>query len=222
MGDPGGAGRAELFGEPLPAMPDVLLPVRTCWRGGDMGPKLLAAAFLFFGESRFVAVEMNVVGIDAEQKVGARSRSSRDKPGFHTDGKQQQRMGRGDRAAEAIRAKEASGRGIAGGSMFVDLRRQCRHVGFLPSHGILRGRDLGVDPSQLGLVERPLPDEQGGPPLRSLGPRDGPIMGRLQLPEFGRPCPKYGRGHPFGNIWSFRDRSHAADPFLNRNLGPIL
>ena len=119
MGDPGGAGRAELFGESLPDLPDVLLPVWASGGRGNMGPELLAAAFFFLREGRFVAVEMNVVGIDAEQKVGARSRSSRDKPGFHTDGKQQQRMGRGDRAAEAIRAKEASGRGIAGGSMFV-------------------------------------------------------------------------------------------------------
>lgn len=222
MGDPGGAGRAELFGEPLPALPDVLLPVRTCWRGGDMGPKLLAAAVLFFGESRFVGVEMNVVGIDAEQKVGARSRASRGKPGFYADGEQQQGMRRRDCAAEAIRAKQPGRRGIAGGSMLVDLRRQCRHVGFLPGHRFLRGRDLCVHPGQLGLVERPLPDEQGGPPLRGLGPRNSPVVRRLQLPKFRCPCPEECRGHPFGNIWSFSDRSHAADPFFNRNLRPIL
>ncbi len=162
-----------------------------------------------------MAVEMNVVGIDAEQKVGARSRPPRGKPGFHTDWEQQQRMRRRDCAAEAIRAKQSGRRGIAGGSMFVDLCRQRRHVGFLPGHRFLRGRDLGVHPGQLGLIERPLPDEQGGPPLRGLGPRNGPVVRRLQLPKFRCPCPEERRGHPFGNIWSFRNRSHALDPFLN-------
>lgn len=222
MGDPGSAGRAELFGEPLPALPDVLLPVRTCRRGGDMGQKLLAAAFLFFGESRLVAVEMNVVGIDAEQKVGARSRASRSKPGFYADGEQQQWVRCRDCAAEAIRAKQSGRRGIAGGSMFVDLRRQRRDFCFLPRHHLLRGRDLVIHPRQLSLMERPLPDEQGGPPLRRLGPCHSPVMRRLQLAQFGRPCPEQCRGHPFGNIWSFRNRSHAADPFMDVNLRPVL
>ena len=104
QGDPGGAGRAELFGESLPALPDVLLPVRPCWRGGDMGPEFVAVNFLLRREGRLMAVEMNVVGIDAEQKIGARSCPSRGKSGFHADGKQQQWVGRGDRPAEAIRA----------------------------------------------------------------------------------------------------------------------
>lgn len=76
-------------------------------------------------------------------------------------------------------------------------------------------RDLCVHLAQLGLIERTLPDEQGGSPLRGLGPCDGPVVCRLQLPEFGRPGPEQGRGHSFGNIWSFIDRSHAADPSIN-------
>jgi hypothetical protein len=194
MSNPGGARGAELFGESLPAWSDVLLSVRTCGRGGDMGPKLLAAAFLFLRQCRLVAIEMDVVGIDAKQKVGAWSWPSRGKPGFHTDGKQQQRVGRGDRAAEAIRAKQSGRCGIARGSVLIDLRGQSRDFGSFASHRFLGGRDLGIDPSQLGLVERSLPDEQGDSPLRSLGPRDGPVVRRLQLPEFGRPCPKKCRG----------------------------
>ena len=147
-----------------------------------MGPELLAATFLVFRQRRFVTVEMDVVGIDAEQKIGARCFASRREPSFHAHGEQQEWMGRGDGAGETIRAEEAGGRGIAGGSMLVDLRRQRRHLCLLASHQILCGRDLCVDLTQLGLGERPLLDERGGPPLRRLGSSDGPVMGQLQLP----------------------------------------
>ncbi|MGC3976583.1 MAG: hypothetical protein QM771_19700 [Nitrospira sp.] len=46
-----------------------------------MGPEFLAAAFLFFCERRFVAVEMDIIGIDAEQEISTRPCSSRRKSG---------------------------------------------------------------------------------------------------------------------------------------------
>ena len=221
MGDPGGAWRAELFGQSLPALPDLFLPVRTCRGGGHMGPEFLAAAFLFLRQGRFVAVEMNIVGIDAEQQIGTRPRASRCKSGFQAHREQQQGMAGCDCPAEAIRAKKAGRRGITGGAMIVDLRRQCGHLGALARDGVLRRRDLCIHLAQLGLIQRPLPDEQGRPPLRGLRPGNRPVVRQLQLPESGCPGPEHRRGHPRRDIGSFVDRSHCVGPFINLVAHPV-
>ena len=84
------------------------------WHGCDLCPELCAPAFLFRGHARFMAVDVNVVGVDAHQEIGSRfGPALAHESGFQSDGKQQQRMSRGDGPGSAVGAEESGGGGIA-------------------------------------------------------------------------------------------------------------
>ncbi len=153
IGNPGGACGAEPLRELLPGLSFSFQLLRPRRHGRDLLPELGAPAFLLRGHARFMAVDMYVVGVDAQQEVGSRSGPARGESGFQSHRQQQQRMARGDGPGEAVGAEESGGRRIAGAPVFPEPGGHRGEIGSGTGDGGLGGQDPGLQLAEFSLVE---------------------------------------------------------------------
>jgi hypothetical protein len=161
-----------------------------------------------------MAVDMYVVGVDAQQEVGSRSGPARRESGFQSHRQQKQRMARGDGPGEAVGAEESGGRRIAGAPVFPEPGGHRGEIGSGTGDGGLGGQDPGLQLAEFSLVEPLLGCQRICAFVGRLRTCHCAVVFGLQSAERGGPGSQQRGRDTFRNFRSFTDGSHADVPFV--------